>query len=953
MNITFPNQANQANRVGGPVPNMQESTRAYTAQDTTKKTAGRQAANVSFSAAESNLNRPGLFPEDKDGREKGKTLTDLQQEASVIDVGISQDYMTLMSNTMSEEDYQKLSEEGFDFSGMDPEKAVTIVDKIKAELARSGQQIVGYTDDLDVEMLAQVLGSETLARSVTDAFGAADIPMTEENLEAVNKAWQMARGLETPTEGTYRYMIDNALEPEVWNFYLAQNSGANYGAQGAEASGRDLSYLQDENILRQIDHVLEQTPYAEDAAGREDAMWLLERDLPLTAENVVRLRELRQVQVPVEEETFARAAAEAVAEGKDPVHARLSGDTRQDGTIYEKAMRVLEAYQSDAQDGEETALSALAAQSGDLAARKQLEEIRLRMTAEINVKLLKSGFSIDTAPMEQLIDALRDAEREIADRYFPQDADAVPKYENWNQTNRVVQEMPGLPAQLLGTLRIGMADAAQGTVLAQFHSEGVLLQQAYEKAGESYETLMTAPRADLGDSIRKAFFNVDELARELGLEPVEENTRAVRILGYNHMEITPENVERVKEADARVQDLIRRMTPAATLQMIRDGVNPLEQTFDELHAYFDTLPEDYLQASESYSRYLYGLERNNQITQEERDSYIGVYRLLHQIEKKDGAAVGAVLNEKAQLQFSNLLSAVRSGNFRHMDVKADDELGMLKEIVQKQEGQSITEQISRAYNREQLTQLREATEADREVTAMLERSALPAGAGNLLAAQKLLKHKENPFDTFKSSKTFRKDPEALLQKLADKEQFRAAYEETIEAMQEQTDEDTFLEAQSSLDVRAMQLTHRQLHIMGSLSAREEYFLPMELGEEPALVHLTVENGSREKGGIRISVDYGEDAHLEARLQVQNGRLDGFLLGKTRTEVTKLQETSDIFYNLIAEDASLALEAKPLPVVTSENTRLTRMSESNSREDANAPDNGMLYHVAKLFLQAIQ
>jgi len=34
------------------------------------------------------------------------------------------------------------------------------------------------------------------------------------------------------------------------------------------------------------------------------------------------------------------------------------------------------------------------------------------MTAEVNVKLLQSDFSIDTAPMEQLIEALRKAEAE-------------------------------------------------------------------------------------------------------------------------------------------------------------------------------------------------------------------------------------------------------------------------------------------------------------------------------------------------------------------------------------------------------------------------------------------------------------------------------------------------------------------------------------------------------------
>ena len=37
------------------------------------------------------------------------------------------------------------------------------------------------------------------------------------------------------------------------------------------------------------------------------------------------------------------------------------------------------------------------------------------------------------------------------------------------------------------------------------------MKSALEKAGVQYETLMTAPRTDMGDSIQKAFRNVDDI----------------------------------------------------------------------------------------------------------------------------------------------------------------------------------------------------------------------------------------------------------------------------------------------------------------------------------------------------------------------------------------------------------------------------------------------------------
>lgn len=961
MNITFQNQSERCDFANTNYADRAEGGRPHRAQEKTKHSEAC-GVNMTFSAGEGGLDVFGVMGDADQGRDRAKTLAELQQEAACTDVGITQDYMTIMSHTMSEEDYRELSEEGFDFASLDPDKAVTIVDKIKAELVRSGKQIAGYTDDLDLDTLAAAVGSDTLARALADSFREADIPLTKENIAAVGKAWDMASGLETPTEGVCQYMVDNEMEPEIWNFYLAENSGADNAVRNAGMAQTDLDFLADEKMQMQIDRVLEQAGYEASEENRQSARWLLERKLPLTAESIDRLKRLQGTVVPVTEEAFAAAAAKAVAEGKDPIHADLSERGSASDNIYEKAVEVLEYYtaQYEAQEvfrGDGPGARQWLDEQEDLTARKHLEEVRLRMTAEVNVKLLKSGFAIDTAPMEQLIEALRRAEREVADSYFPGDTQAVSKYESWNQTNRVMRELPTLPAQLLGTVRV---DGDGAAVLERFHAEGVELRQTYERAGESYEALMTAPRADLGDSMSKAFGNVEELVRELGLEPSEEVNRAVRILGYNHMEITEENVKRVREADAQVHRLMEKMTPAATLKMIRDGINPLEQSFAELNDYFESLPESYQEASESYSRYLYGLEQSHQITEQERETFIGVYRLLRQIERRDGAAIGSVVNTQAELQFSNLLSAVRSGRFRHMDVRATDETGILRELVREGKELSISEQISRSYNRENLDRMRQLTETDQSVTAMLERGEIPVNAGNLLAAKDLTQGFGNPFKTLREKALKLRgeaaqdaEGENLWELLSDKEAFQEGYGELLDGMQAEAETLTFDYAQESLDVRALQMAHRQLGIMGGLARSEEYVLSMYVGEEPATVHLTLEKGGAEKGGVSVAVDMGEDVHLEAHLQVKNHRVEGFLLGKTSEEVRKLQEASDIFYSLINENASVDLEAVKLPVVSRGNINLTGTSENGSREENISPDNGTLYHVAKLFLQAIR
>lgn len=929
------------------------------------------------------------------GREKGKSLIELQQEAENLNVAVQQDYMTVMSHTMSEKDYAKLQEEGFHFESMDPEEAVTIVDKIKAELVRAGKHIAGYTDDITMDTLAAAVGSEALAAALAQSFQQADIPLTEENLSDVVQAWNMAAELRPLEEGTTGYLIDNEMKAEIWNLYVAQNSGAGSGVSGTpryyaeEIQGyysQSARMPEDADLTAQIDKVLLQSGRETSGENRRAAQWLLEKGYPLTEENLDRLEELGKLEIPVTEQAFADAAAAAIAEGKNPIHGDLAGDGR---NLYERAAELAEYYQS----GE-----ILEKYAGDITARRQLEEIRLRMTAEINVKLLKSGFSIDTAPMEELVEALKQAEAELARQYFPEDAEAVEKYRSFTRTNTMVSEIPGLPAQVLGAFAEGQATAT----LEEFHGEGKALQDTYRKAQEGYETLMTAPRGDMGDSIRKAFANVDDILRDLDLALTEENRRAARILGYNRMEMTVDNIEAVRAADNQVRHVVEKMTPSAVLKMIRDGVNPLEKSFSELEDYFGELPEDYREASESYSRFLYGLERNHAVTEEERAAYIGIYRLIRQIEKSDGAVVGALVNTQAELHFSNLLTAVRSGKVKSLDQRVTDELGAVTELIRK--GESISDQVAKGfagkaeeiltevsysreaeeeYNRILLEEIRQSAQADGDSVALLQRGEMTASAENLMAAQALLHGTEDLYaaagvkkgapqqkadampgaadptgtagvaaamgqapDTVESAGDGVSSSLELWQKLEEKDAFRAAYAETVEEAAAAAEEASFEEADTSLDVRRMQLIHKQLTVVSHLARQEEYIVPMYIGDTLSRVHLTFDRSGTGENMVQVNARLDSGESLEASLFLENETIHGIFTGKTEEEVMKWQGIADTF----REEAGQSWTVGDLNIVMAGRA----VPGTNAAKDDNAGkvENAELYRVAKVFLHAL-
>ena len=329
----------------------------------------------------------------------------------------------------------------------------------------------------------------------------------------------------------------------------------------------------------------------------------------------------------------------------------------------------------------------------EIEARRQMEEIRLVMTQEANRQLLKSGYQIDTTELSQLVEALKATEANIKASLFQGETEQVNEQRAvwYEDTLTLTKELAAMPAALSGKISASKTPFTLETL----HQEGSILQSKYDKAGESYEALMTAPRKDMGDSIQKAFRNVDDILEDLGLETNDSNRRAVRILGYNNMEITQDSIQSVKEADMQVTGVIRRMTPATTLQMIREQINPLDMNLDELEEYLNEQDKDTGSDAEKFSTYLHKLDQSHAITEDEREAYIGIYRLFRQIEKTDGAAIGSVVASGAEMNFKNMLSAVRTSRHKNMDISIDDGFGGLEKLIAK--GQAIDEQIMAGY----------------------------------------------------------------------------------------------------------------------------------------------------------------------------------------------------------------------------------------------------------------
>ena len=902
-----------------------------------------------------------MIPPMEDGK-KHSLLAGAGRDAMLQESGALENYRIVMAHTMSGDDLRRAEEEGFDLANMNESDTVTILDKVKAEAAKGGTVIRGYNDDLDEDVLESE-GNAGLEGMIRNALLGLDLPATEGNINDVKNAAGYALSLEKPGEGEIAYMIENGLGTTIRDFYVAQNAAP--GRAAAINNIRDIDSPEMKYVKESMIEAGKVLPDAEDGYLR--AEWLFEKNLPVTRENILKEKNITGIEFPVSEYDAVMASARAVANGLDAMSGNLSGDI----DIYEKAALL-----------EKRVFSEKAVERGDIAHQRMIQEIRLSMTAEVNVELIRSGFAIDTAPIEEMLNELKAIEQAVALKYFPETAgvgdygdnapgmgisspmDAVSAYRLMNAVNTAVSELPSSPASSLGMFagRIP-AEIAFG----EFERIALGEKDRLRKAGESYEALMTEVRPDLGDSMSKAFSNVDDIIKSLGLDLSDSNRRHVRILAYNRMELTVQNIDRISEADRLVTGVIEKMKPAAVLDMIRSGINPLEKDFEEINRFLDeraASSESYERASENYAEFLYALDKHKEITESERESYIGIYRMIDKIGKKDSAAVGAVVNTGAALDFSNLLTAVRSSRFKGMDIKVDENTG-LGEIVSA--GRSITAQImtsftenASGYYEDKAEMLRQAALLSPEGGALIESSGEEFTAENIIAAGNLLSTEDDLYRTFFDDKRKNRTQdlkavaEEALETISESGDGAGEYVRMLENFRSAAEGFTFEEG-TSLDVRAMQQVCRQISLAVSAvkSGAEEYFVPVEINGEISKIRLSFvrgENGS----SVDITFSCGEGRTGRAHFDVEGDALKGSVYSNSEADIKNLQGTADIF---VAGLRNRGLEApEGISVAAVENIETIKNRTAGTEAGDNSTEGAgrmRLFGISKDFLKAVK
>lgn len=969
----------------------------------------------------------------------GRTAEELIRQIGQEDVVARRNYMAVMSNSMSDEDFARLQKEGFHPGSTDIETVVTIVDEIKVALAKGGTEIAGYTDTVDDEVLKDITGSEAFANELKKQFAEKDIPFTEENIAAVTEAWKLLEQAGEPTEGSIKYMVENDLAPAPKNLYTAKYSALSDGnrqGRGYYAAGSMAGYyakkpeeIDFDRLRPQMERVIEEAGYQADEENLEDARWLVEKGIPLNEETFSLLKDIRSHQFPVALEDFMACAACALANGTDPAKADLC----QKETYAEQAVSIAQqtaAIQDEAADivlardlpltlknllavqNELTApkernsqgnpgsreggaqsqfIPGQAGPAENLRGRRLLEEVRLTMTVEANLKLLRRGIQIDTEPLERLIEKLREAENSYVKALTGQvdETGARQKASLYEETLDVLQGIRFAPVSVVAKVSVS-------ETLRDVYEHGGRERLAYEKAGQDYEAMMTQPRRDMGDSIQRAFRNVDDILESMKLETSEENRRAVRILGYNNLEITEEHIEQVREKDELLRDVVRQMDPGRVLNMIREGINPLIMPLEELGNYFSRQEQDPSGQMESYSRFLYKLEKQKGITEEEKSAYIGIYRLVRQIQKADDAAVGALWQTGAEFTLGNLLSALRSSKRGKMDYSVDESFGGVdaketrKESISSQIAKGFSsdvvqdkqaleqlleeagdEQAAREFDHMLYEQIRSTMKAEEDVLRHLSDYEKPITADHLMAAEAFLK---NPGEIWKEFNRLRRQGEEGTERLAedsegfleeageevlsaleDKDRAQGAYEGLQERLQSMVERMAFSLHNKALDVKAMSTLYKQFTFMGSMAREENYEIPANIDGHLTSINLKIVHGAQKESKVAVAFETQTLGKTAAEFKLTSRGIEGFCVCSREEGTGLLKAGQGVLEDRLEKEG---LKAGSIYFATGEKLDLAEFSlkEASLRNSGNEndraqrdADSGLLYRTARAFI----
>jgi len=516
------------------------------------------------------------------------------------------------------------------------------------------------------------------------------LPPTAQNMRAVGTVLMKIRELGNLDDDSIAKLLKEEKALTIENIYLSQHTSAKLPDEDKlpEDKWRMLE--------REIDRIFEREGIVKTDKSLAAAQLLIEREVPITAENVDKVIFLRELESNIDTQKLIYQAAGRIKQDRPLADVNIYADSLP--AKYESIMadlpfitaRHLEHLLKQESDPANLTVGdccrATRYKQQKVAAtpenvqikenlasvRDQILEIRRKLTYEAATSLIAKKIDITEMKLDQAIsnlDALA-AEADYSKNLRAMNAEATAAnnemmHELYTRLNDIKPTTNHVFAALLAKTVPFTVRAIHETVSAD------RLRAGYEQ----YETVITPKH---GDSFAKVRSKVERLLEANGVIPTNENIKAAGILIKNRMDVTPENITEIRLLDEKIFAIQNKLHPNIAAAMIKEKMNPLDMHIDEILDFVDGFKNKYGEGiRDKLAEHIRALDDTKTLTQEERDAMIAVYRALNAISKDESIGLGLGLKYGGGMTLGDLLSDAQNfRRYRASDAGNDFENGM-------------------------------------------------------------------------------------------------------------------------------------------------------------------------------------------------------------------------------------------------------------------------------------
>ena len=846
---------------------------------------------------------------------------DTEEKAVMDNENIKEKLAEAVNSLMSmitPEGYNGLSELGIIPDEENPELSIGVYERIQMELATYCEDYVPTSLNINKEKLQEITGSAAFANAV-----------------------EKAMDLKNMSEDSKACIVQSDEVPTIDNVYKEAHSSVGHNTMKKELSEDEMS-----SIIPQIEKMFEMAGIENNDTNMQIAKWMISYSIPLTPEKINKAIIIdKSLSLSTEEfETAIRENIsysmyftgsekcalftkgqydlESIKKCLETIH-NVSDEAIYETVTTDKCLNVENLDNANHDKADENTDEVKLDTPKLLQAKKTILEARVVMTSTSLLKIQSLGVDIKSVAINELVEEIENIQQKIAEEFL-ESVGANPTAENKELLLNTTIAVNGIRyASISMVAAVSVETDTLETVSKTALTYGIT---SYEKVG-------TEVRRDLGDSINKAFENVDNLLEQIGMEASEINRKAVRILGYNSMDVTVENVEKMAEAANEIEYLVKNLTPKAASYLISNNINPMDTDIKTLNKQLEQINQELnITTVENFAEYLWKLDKTDGISTEDRKKFIEIYRTLNKITEKDSRSLGAAISSGYELTMENLLAAAKSRNIS-------------AEVVKK----FIDSDESNEYELFKISKLQENVVSEEEVTELI--------SNNIPVTPKNMKNvKELKTNGKVLEKLYENSPESVKklllkieENIGDEMGLKEAYEKLSEEQQVVIKDEMSSISPTYGNIEAVLANNGMIDLMKKLSKNESYYVPVEINGSITNVHLTVISGTEESSlTVNMKESFLGEINLQMNIETDTEsnkvKLQGMLIFKDSGMKEKAEKLASDYTNELSKNN---INVSSITVINSMSYK------SKLQNSAEKGETSVLFKCAKLFINTIK